>query len=92
MMAAAHVTRPGIVAVLLAGMLLAGVGPVASAAQPPREDRPRATLDGKPIQLADAADYFCHDFAFPEIRCFSTAASRMAPSFVFRTSARPVWS
>jgi hypothetical protein len=31
-----------------------------------------ATLDGKPIPLADVGKYNCDDFAYPEIRCYST--------------------
>jgi hypothetical protein len=33
-----------------------------------------ATLDGKPIPVADVAKYNCDDFAYPEIRCYSTRA------------------
>ena len=28
-----------------------------------------ATLDGKPIPLADVGNYFCDDFSYPVIRC-----------------------
>ena len=31
-----------------------------------------ATLDGKPIPLEDVGKYYCDDFAYPEIRCWST--------------------
>ncbi len=30
-----------------------------------------ATLDGQPIDPRAAGNYFCHDFLYPEIRCFS---------------------
>jgi hypothetical protein len=33
-----------------------------------------ADLDGKPIALAQVGRYYCDDFAFPAIHCFSTAA------------------
>jgi hypothetical protein len=33
-----------------------------------------ATLDGLPIDPRLAGDHFCHDFAYPEIRCFRSAA------------------
>jgi len=31
-----------------------------------------ATLDGRPIALEDVGKYYCDDFAYPEIRCWST--------------------
>ena len=31
-----------------------------------------ATLDGKPIPVEDVGKYYCDDFAYPEIRCWST--------------------
>lgn len=31
-----------------------------------------ATLDGKPIPVEDVGRYYCDDFAYPEIRCWST--------------------
>jgi hypothetical protein len=30
------------------------------------------TLDGRPIPLEDVGKYYCDDFAYPEIRCWST--------------------
>ncbi len=32
----------------------------------------RADLDGRPINPARSSSYFCHDFDFPQIHCFST--------------------
>jgi hypothetical protein len=32
----------------------------------------RADLDGRPIKPSETSSYYCHDFAFPEIHCFST--------------------
>ena len=32
----------------------------------------RADLDGRPIDPAQASSYYCHDFDFPQIHCFST--------------------
>jgi hypothetical protein len=37
-----------------------------------REPHLRADLDGRPINPSEASSYYCHDFAFPEIHCFST--------------------
>jgi hypothetical protein len=31
-----------------------------------------ATLDGKPIPLQEVGKHYCDDFAYPEIRCWST--------------------
>jgi hypothetical protein len=32
----------------------------------------RADLDGRSIEPAQSSSYYCHDFAYPEIHCFST--------------------
>jgi len=42
----------------------------ALAAEP--EPQLSASLDGKPIPLEDVGKYYCDDFAYPEIRCWST--------------------
>lgn len=34
----------------------------------------RADLNGRPLRLADVGKWFCHDFEFPLIHCFTTAA------------------
>lgn len=34
----------------------------------------RADLEGRPIKAAEVSSYFCHDFSFPDVHCFSTAA------------------
>ena len=56
----------------VAGALALGaiclVTPVIQAKQPEL----RADLDGRPIDPAQASSYFCHDFDFPQIHCFST--------------------
>jgi hypothetical protein len=31
-----------------------------------------ATLDGRPIPVGDVGKFYCDDFAYPEIRCWST--------------------
>jgi hypothetical protein len=33
----------------------------------------RADLDGQAIELAKVGDYYCHDFDYPAIHCFSDA-------------------
>ncbi len=56
----------------VAGTLALGavclVTPVIQAKQPEL----RADLDGRPIDPAQASSYYCHDFDFPQIHCFST--------------------
>ena len=39
-------------------------------------DTPRlsAYLDGRPIRSTDAGSWFCHDFEYPVIHCFSSAS------------------
>jgi hypothetical protein len=37
-----------------------------------QEQRIRADLDGRPIKAEEASAYFCHDFDYPQIHCFST--------------------
>jgi hypothetical protein len=62
--------------VLLASLLLiaASIAPISVAAAGPKEDRLRAFLDGKPIPLGEVGEHYCHDFDYPEIQCYSTAA------------------
>jgi hypothetical protein len=59
----------------LAVALLLGIAAIAqpggAAAAGPEPDL-TATLDGKPIPLRDVAKYDCDDFAYPEIRCWSS--------------------
>jgi hypothetical protein len=76
-MTAARVARSGLAAGLLASLLLAAVAlsPRAASAEGPKEGQVRAVLDGKAIPLVDVGRNFCHDFAYPEIRCFSSAAA-----------------
>jgi hypothetical protein len=40
----------------------------------------RADLEGRPIKAADISSYYCHDYAFPEIHCYSSAAELEAAS------------
>lgn len=50
---------------IVAGSLLGS--PVAA-----QEAHLRADLDGRPIRAETASAYFCHDFDYPEIHCFSS--------------------
>lgn len=54
---------------LLAGLLLVGT----TGATPGSPIR--AELDGETIAPAAVGDHYCHDFDWPQIRCFTTAAA-----------------
>ncbi len=53
--------------------------PASSASHEGRNDRPmrslqtelHADLDGQPIDLVDVGKWYCHDFDFPAIHCYS---------------------
>lgn len=47
----------------------------------------RADLDGRPIKLVDVGNWFCHDFDFPQIHCFTSATRLEAAVSVMRSSA-----
>lgn len=49
---------------------LAGGGP-ARAGFSDVEDELTADLDGKPIELVEVGNWYCHDFDYPAIHCFS---------------------
>lgn len=46
-----------------------GPGPAVGLAGPP--DGLHADLDGKPLQLAQVGNYYCEDFSYPAIHCYS---------------------
>lgn len=71
-MTEARTTRRFGAARVIAGLLLlaGALAPGAVAAREPAGQL-RATLDGKPLALEAVGRYYCHDFAYPEIRCFS---------------------
>lgn len=52
-------------------ILVLGVAGPASAGRPQSGDQLRADLDGKPISPLDVGKWYCHDFAYPLIHCFS---------------------
>jgi len=57
-------------------MILGMVGTVLlSANVSAAEESPtiRANLEGRPVKAREIGSHFCHDFAFPEVHCFSTA-------------------
>jgi hypothetical protein len=63
-------------ATLVATMLLGSS--TAFADQPPTGSAGSnltADLDGRPLELANVGSYYCHDFAYPKIHCFSQPAT-----------------
>lgn len=60
-----------LVAGLFAAALICSIGLTrpGTAAGADSEPELSATLDGKPIPVADVSKYFCDDFSYPVIRC-----------------------
>lgn len=56
----------------LAGACALAVASLAGSVVSAQEPHVRADLDGRPINPSEASSYFCHDFAYPDIHCFST--------------------
>jgi hypothetical protein len=57
-----------VIVVLASSLLAFPVGVSAS------EPIMRADLEGKPIRLVEVGNWYCHDFDYPSIHCFRTAA------------------
>lgn len=68
------------VGILLA---LAVAGPVAARASAQKDLS--ADLDGKSIPLAEVGNWYCHDFDYPVIHCFSDPASLQESSATAQT-------
>jgi len=58
---------------LLLALSASRPSPAVSAGISPRPVEITADLDGAPILATEAGRYFCHDFEFPHLRCFSTS-------------------
>jgi hypothetical protein len=56
--------------VVLGSLALLG-GPSSTWAKPSTEPQLTADLDGRPIKLADVGRWYCDDFDYPAIHCFS---------------------
>ena len=54
---------------MLGTVLLSGTAQAAS-----ESPNIRADLEGRPITASEISLYYCHDFAFPEVHCFSSAS------------------
>jgi len=59
---------------LLIVSLAGPAGAFAGAAPHAAKTGLRAELNGVPIELAKVGAYFCHDFAYPQIHCFTRAS------------------
>lgn len=72
--------RPALALAVAAIALLAPASGAAAAADgsPPPTSALHAVLDGRSIPLSRIPDLHCHDLAYPEIRCFTTAGTRDA--------------
>jgi hypothetical protein len=60
-------------ALMIAGvtlLLVFGPAPISAGQRGPGTDM-TADLDGVPIKLADVGKWYCHDFEYPAIHCFS---------------------
>lgn len=71
--------RQGVQFAVLILVTAALIPSAARAGQP--IDRVTAVLDGKPIPLREVGDWYCDDFSFPVIECFSEAAELEASVF-----------
>jgi hypothetical protein len=58
----------------IAGALALGAVSLVTPAIQARQPEIRAELEGRPIDPVQASSYYCHDFDYPRIHCFSTAA------------------
>ena len=68
-----HPVRSLTVGLMVLGLLAAmGFARPAPALADESDPQLTATLDGKPIPLEDVGKYDCDDFAYPEIRCWSS--------------------
>ena len=61
------------VASLVTLLALGALAPAGVAGAAPREETLSADLDGKPLKLSDVGRWYCDDFDYPVIHCFSDA-------------------
>jgi hypothetical protein len=57
----------------LAVLMLVGLAMPAGASAVSPNNGLRAYLDGRPLKLSDVADWYCDDFSYPVIECYSDA-------------------
>lgn len=58
-------------AVLAAALFVLLASASSVSARAPRPQELSADLDGVPIELSEVSDWYCHDFDYPQIHCFS---------------------
>jgi hypothetical protein len=63
-----RLVRASILAAVVGALLLFPAGVSAAA---PAQPKLTATLDGRPLKLSSVADWYCDDFSYPVITCFS---------------------
>jgi hypothetical protein len=61
-----------VVALVAVGLLTATLRPSTLSAAQLGSAQLAADLDGKTIALAEVGNWYCHDFSWPKIHCFST--------------------
>jgi hypothetical protein len=66
--ARARAARAALLAAALGSLLMFPAGVDAAA---PAQPNLTATLDGRPLKLSAVADWYCDDFSYPVITCFS---------------------
>lgn len=71
-MGGASSARARVVAVAGLFVLFIGLSPGIAAAGDKPPDGLHADLDGKPLDLVNVGAYFCQDFDYPRIHCFSS--------------------
>jgi len=70
---------------LVGGLTIATLAPLGTVSGS-QSDAIRATLDGRPVATGDLWRYHCHDLAFPEVRCFSSASARDADAMAIQNA------
>lgn len=77
---------------IVAALTLAILAGTVTAPTTVRAGSPRLTadLDGRAIMPADAGSYFCHDFDYPHLHCFSTGPALEAALVLREQSTRSI--
>jgi len=71
--ARANCRRPWLALLAAFSLLAMGAGPANGRATAPRDEL-SADVDGKPIPTTDVGKWYCHDFDYPVIHCFTEPA------------------
>lgn len=75
-------------AVLALGISLVFVAAGPVSARGAGQEQLRADLDGKPIALDEVGNWYCHDFDYPIIHCFTDPADLEDSSLAAQTARR----